>query len=231
MRNIAIIPARYGSKGLPGKNIKKLCDKPLIAWSIEHAKASKYIDEVHVSTDCEEIAAVARMHGAKVPFLRPKELAEDSTSTADVLIHHLKELEKLGLKFNHLVLLEPTSPLRESTDIDKAFEILNSNSRATSVVGIGMVESQHPSFCVTLDDQGFLKSKNNFKILRRQEIEPLYFYEGSVYISEIEAFKVNRNFYHNNTLGYVFPKWKTFEIDDIVDFIIVEALMKNRKLL
>jgi len=225
---LAVIPARGGSKGLPGKNIRPLLGKPLIAWSIEQALASKYIHTVHVSTDSEEIASIARSYGAEVPFLRPASLAIDTTPTADVLIHHLDSLDKDGEKFKHLVLLEPTSPLRETADIDSAFERLISNDQATSIVGVGLVESQHPSFCVRLTEKGFLRSENDFKVLRRQDIEPIYYYEGSVYISEIHTFRQKKNFYHPNTLGHVFPKWKTFEIDDIADFIIVEALLKNK---
>lgn len=226
MSVIAIIPARAGSKGLPGKNIRSLLGKPLIAWSIEQALASKHIQAVHVSTDSEEIASIALSYGAEVPFLRPSSLAIDTTPTADVLIHHLDSLDE---KFQHLVLLEPTSPLRETTDIDLAFEKLVSIPEATSIVGVGIVESQHPSFCVGLTENGFIRSENDFKVLRRQDIKPLYYYEGSVYISEIHTFRQKRNFYHQDTLGHIFPKWKTFEIDDIADFIIVEALLKNKE--
>jgi CMP-N,N'-diacetyllegionaminic acid synthase len=229
MSAIAIIPARSGSKGLPGKNIRSLLGKPLIAWSIEQALASKYIGVVHVSTDSEEIASIARSYGAEVPFLRPATLATDTTSTADVLIHHLNALQTEGMTFDHLVLLEPTSPLRETSDIDAAFKKLSSVPQAKSIVGVAVVESQHPSFCVSLTDAGFLRSENDFKVLRRQDIQPLYYYEGSIYISEIPTFMQKKNFYHHDTLGHIFPKWKAFEIDDITDFIIVEALLKNKK--
>lgn len=229
MSVLAIIPARGGSKGLPGKNIRPLLGKPLIAWSIEQALASKYVDHVYVSTDSEEIAQVARYYGAIVPFMRPKELASDSAKTADVLIHVMEELELTGKKYEHILLLEPTSPLRESVDIDLAYEKLISTPEATSIVGVGVVESQHPAFCVSLTTEGFLQSDNDFKVLRRQDINTIYYYEGSVYLSSIDSFREHKNFYHCRTLGYVFPKCKTFEIDDMVDFTIVEALLKNSK--
>jgi CMP-N,N'-diacetyllegionaminic acid synthase len=228
---LAVIPARGGSKGLPNKNLRPLLGKPLIAWSIEQALGSKYINEVFVSTDSEEIAQVARAYKAKVPFLRPIELATDEAKTSDVLLHFIKEIEKQNNTFTHILLLEPTSPLRETQDIDKAFEMLIRCLEATSVVGISKVEAQHPSFTINLTEDQFLRSKNNFRILRRQDIEDLYFYEGSVYISTIEKYKELNNFYHNNTLGYVMPKWKSFEIDDIVDFVIVEALLNNKEIL
>jgi|TARA_B110000116_G_C16798561_1_gene568558 CMP-N,N'-diacetyllegionaminic acid synthase len=229
MSILAIIPARGGSKGLPGKNIRPLLGKPLMAWSIEQALASKYIDHVYVSTDSEEIAVIARSYGALIPFMRPKELAKDATSTADVLIHFIKEIEGLGKKYDHILVLEPTSPLRETQDIDQAYERLLANPDARSIVGVGVVESQHPSFCVSLTNEGFLRSKNDFIVLRRQDIEPLYYYEGSVYLSDISTFKEKKNFYHNQTLGYVFPKWKALEIDDLVDFINAETLLTNKK--
>lgn len=227
---LCVVPARGGSKGLPGKNIKQLIDKPLIAWSIEQGLGSKYVNEVIVSTESEEIAEIARKYGARVPFLRPAFLAQDNSSTADVLIHLIVELEKIGESFDYILLLEPTSPLREVVDIDKAFEQLLSIQNAKSIVGISKVESQHPSFSVSLDIQNcFIQSKNNFKVLRRQEIEELYFYEGSVYISEIETYKEKKNFYHKNALGYIIPKWKSLEIDDEVDFILTEALLLARQ--
>ncbi len=228
MKVLTVVPARSGSKGLPGKNIKTLIDKPLLAWSIEQGLASRYVDKVIVSTDSEEIAAIAIKYGASVPFLRPGHLAKDETSTADVLIDLIETLEKGGEFFDYILLLEPTSPLRETSDIDNAFNNLLNTPNAKSIVGVCKVESQHPLFCVGLTDHGFLRSENNFKVLRRQDIDPLFFYEGSLYISEINLFKQLKNFYHNNSLGYIMPKWKSFEIDDEVDFLICETLLKSK---
>lgn len=224
---LTVIPARGGSKGLPGKNIKHLINKPLIAWSIEQGMGSKYVNEVIVSTDSEEIADIARQYGARVPFLRPSHLAQDTSSTKDVLIHLIEELEKKGEFYDYLLLLEPTSPLRETSDIDASIEILVNTQGARSIVGVSRVEGQHPVFCITLTENGFLESKNQFATFRRQDIDELYFYEGSIYLSEIQAYKESGTFYHEQTLGYRVPKWKSFEIDDEVDFIIVEALLKN----
>jgi N-acylneuraminate cytidylyltransferase/CMP-N,N'-diacetyllegionaminic acid synthase len=227
MRVLTVVPARSGSKGLPGKNIKILIDKPLLEWSIEQGLESKYVDEVIVSTDSEEIACIAEKYGARIPFLRPAHLAKDDTSTADVLLHLISALEKSGEYYDYILLLEPTSPLRETSDIDNAFGKLLANPKAKSIVGLSQVESQHPTFCVTRTKDGFIRSQNGFKVLRRQEIEPLYFYEGSLYISEISVYKQLKNFYHNETLGYIMPKWKSFEIDDYVDFQICETLLRS----
>lgn len=170
-----------------------------------------------------------KKYGATIPFLRPKFLAKDETATSDVLIHLIDEMEKNGIFYDYILLLEPTSPLREAIDIDNAFERLIAVNEAKSIVGISKVESQHPSFTVTIDNKNnFIQSKNDFKVLRRQEIEELYFYEGSIYISEIKTYKEQKNFYHNKTLGYIMPKWKSLEIDDNIDFIMTEALMNAR---
>jgi CMP-N,N'-diacetyllegionaminic acid synthase len=124
---IAIIPARGGSKGLPGKNIKRLAGKPLIAWTIEQAKKSGWIDKLIVDTDDEKIAEIARKYGAEVPFLRPKELAQDKSSIYDVIFHALDWFKKIGLDFDSVALLEPTSPLRKDDDIDNAVRLFLKN--------------------------------------------------------------------------------------------------------
>lgn len=227
MNILAIIPARSGSKGLKDKNIKLINGKPLIAWSIYQVLASKYVSQVYVSTDSQTIADIAKSYGAQIPFIRPSHLAEDDTPTSEVILHTIDELAKLGKVFSHVMLIEPTSPLRETSDIDAAVEELSNKSFAKSIVGISKVESQHPSFCVSLTSDNLLRSKNDFIVLRRQDIEELYFYEGSIYLSEIDTYIEKRNFYHEHTLGYIMPKYKSFEIDDEIDFDIVEMLMKK----
>lgn len=228
MKVLTVVPARSGSKGLPGKNIMPLLGKPLIGWSIEQGLACDYVDDVIVTTDSQEIADIALKFGATIPFLRPANLATDTTSTSDVLVHLIDELELQGKSYDYILLLEPTSPLREVSDLNKAFQQLKGTPEASSIVGVSRVESQHPEFCISVDDKGFLRSNNNFAVLRRQEINELFYYEGSLYLSEMQTFKKKRNFYHEHTLAYKVPKWKAFEIDDLVDFIIIEALLKNR---
>jgi N-acylneuraminate cytidylyltransferase/CMP-N,N'-diacetyllegionaminic acid synthase len=229
---IAIIPARGGSKGLPGKNIKPLCGKPLLAWSIEAGLGSQYIDEVMVTTDSEEIATIAREFGASVPFIRPSELASDTATSIDVIRHVLDFYEKKMKKsFDYTVLLEPTSPLRVKEDIDNAITQLLENPQASAVVGICKTESQNPAFLVKKNKNNFLVGYENLdmKILRRQDINDVYFFEGSVYVSDTAMLLTKNTFYHENTLGYEFPKWKSIEIDDLDDFIMVEALMTQNR--
>jgi len=227
---LAIIPARGGSKGLPGKNIKEICGKPLIAWSIEAGLSSKYIDKVVVSTDNEKIASVARKYGGQVPFLRPEGLAGDAATTFDTLKHAIEFYrESLGEIYDYIVLLEPTSPLREVKDIDLAIETLLA-SAAQSIVGVCKTESQNPAFLVLQDNRGFVSGYENkdMKVLRRQEIQDVYFFEGTIYISDTEALLQNKSFYHQATLAYEVPKYKSLEIDDMDDFIMIEAIMKHK---
>ena len=227
---LCLIPARGGSRGLPQKNIKNLNGKPLIAWSIDVALRSRYIDMVIVSTDDKDIAEISLEYGAQIPFTRPKELAEDNSKTIDVILHAINYLEGHGDYFDIIVLLEPTSPLREKSDIEQALESLVNDINAESIVGIAKVENAHPAFLVKIENK-FLRPYlfDDFKILRRQEIDQLYFYEGSLYISYVQSLKLRNNFYHEKTLGYLVPKWKSFEVDDITDFVIIEAILKARQ--
>ena len=151
-----------------------------------------------VSTDCKYIARIANQFGCTVPFIRPADLASDTASSVDVIKHAINFYQnKLSRSFDYVVLLEPTSPLRTSDDVDDAIIRLVENLLATSVVGICKTESQN--------------------------------FEGSVYVSEISTLLEKGSFYHDQTLGYEFPKWKSFEIDDLDDFIIVEALMSHKR--
>lgn len=228
---LAIIPARGGSKGLPGKNIKELCNKPLIVWSIEAGLNSSYIDEVMVSTDSKNIAKISNKYGASVPFLRPANLASDTATSFDAIKHTIDYYQNvLKKKYDYIVLLEPTSPLRKASDIDKAIEQLM-NSNADSIVGICKTEDQNPAFLVNKDAQNFISGYENkeIKILRRQDIKDVYFFEGTIYISKTEILLDKKTFYHENTIGYIVPKFKSLEIDDIDDFIMVEAIMKYKR--
>lgn len=224
---LAIIPARGGSKGLPGKNIKPLCGKPLIGWTIEQAQSSKYIDEIFVSTDSNEIAAVAEDFGIKVPFLRPAELATDTSPSSAFVLHTIDYYRNKGQEFDYILLLEPTSPLRDITDINIAIEQLLNHDTAKSIVGVSKVEATHPAFLVDISKEGLLKPYlKEMKTLRRQELSDLYFFEGSLYLSDIDFYIKEQTFYHDLTLPYVVPKYKVYEIDDIVDFYIVEKILE-----
>jgi N-acylneuraminate cytidylyltransferase/CMP-N,N'-diacetyllegionaminic acid synthase len=228
---LAIIPARGGSKGLPRKNLLLLNGLPLIAYPINAAKRSKLIDRVIVSTEDEEIASVAESYDAEVPFYRPIELAADESKTSDVILNVLVQLGKHGEEFDIVVLLEPTSPFTEAKDIDNALNLLkDSFAYADSIVGISEVKEVHPDYLVRLNRDKLISSysKIDFSgISRRQEIEPLYFFDGSFYISKIEALVKHDSFYHDRTIGFQMPSWKSIEIDDLRDLIFAEAIAKN----
>ncbi len=227
---LSVIPARGGSKGLPKKNILPLAGKPLIGWSIEAAKKSKYIDKLIVSTDDVEIANVAKSYDCEVPFLRPNDFALDDSPSSEVIIHSIDFFEKMGLIFDYIVLLEPTSPLRETSDIDKAIEILHSNiDLADSIVGVSKVEATHPAFDLRINDKGLIEPYlgGSFSLFRRQEIESLYYFEGSLYISDTQVYLKEKNFYHDRTMPFILPRWKAIEIDEYIDMIVAEAIINN----
>ncbi len=233
MEVLFVIPARGGSKGLPKKNIKPIAGKPLIAWSVEAAKTAADIIgncDVIVSTDSEEIAAIAKQYGAQIPFIRPTELANDTAPSIDVMLHAVDYMEKKGKQYKYIALIEPTSPQRDGHDLVNALNQLKNTNDAESIVGVCKTEGSHPLFLTKLN-KGFLDPYENktYKVYRRQEIDEVYFFEGSVYISKTGSLKKRKNFYHEKTLGFEMPKWKSFEIDDMTDFLIIEQLLKARK--
>lgn len=227
---LGIIPARGGSKGLPGKNLRPLLGKPLIVWSVEQGQASAAIDDLIVTTDDPAIADVAAAAGAEVPFLRPAELAADKSPTYPALSHAIDWLAARGRHYDYLVLLEPTSPLRESTDIDVAMALLDARNDAESIVAVSTVETQHPEFLVRTGEQGLLVPylRDQVRVLRRQELEHLQYLCGTIYASKIDALQQRQTFYHERTLPYPIAKHKAHEIDDLCDFVIVEALLNAR---
>lgn len=229
---LAIIPARGGSKGLPRKNLLNLAGCPLLGWPVKAARGSKYVDRVIVSTDDEEIAKISKERGAEVPFLRPRELALDTSTTISVLEHAIECIKKEGCIYEYCLLLESTSPLTESADVDSALEKLDSNRDiADSIVGVSRVEAAHPTFDVFLNKKGLIEpylTDGFSKIGRRQDLEDLYFFEGSLYISKTHILLEKRNFYHEKTLPYIVPRWKSIEVDEIVDLICIEAIMKSK---
>lgn len=227
---LAIIPARGGSKGLPGKNIRELRGKPLIAWSIEHAQKSQYVDDVYVSTDSKDIAEVAERFGVTVPELRPEYLARDAAPSSEFILHTLDLLKGRGREYDYFILLEPTSPLRDVEDVDKSIAMLVDHPESESIVGVAMSGTIHPAFMMTVGEDGFLKPLDNGRHdVRRQDLPKVYFFEGSVYVSSVDAYLKKKTFYHDKTLPYIVPEWKSHEVDDIVDFRIIETIMAMKE--
>ena len=231
-RVLAIIPARAGSKGLPNKNIRPLGGKPLLAWPIEAARGSTYVDRTIVSTDSQSYAEVAAQHGADVPFIRPAELASDSAPSIGFLLHALDTLEADGDNYHYVVLLEPTSPLTESRDIDAALERLDhSAGHAAALVGMTPMVTTHPAYAMRAQPDGLVRPLigSDFAAMpRRQDLEPLFCLDGSLYISTVEALRRERAFCHSQTIGFATERHKAMEVDDLVDFICIEAVLRHR---
>ncbi len=228
---IAIIPARAGSKGLPGKNVRPLCGKPLLAWSIESALKSRYVDEVLVSTDGDEIAGVAAKFGAKVPFRRPAELSGDEATTLSAVEHALAYYQReFDRRFDLLVLLEPTSPLREDDDVDSMLERLVARwDSFDSIVSLGEVR-EHPSIMKRLRGETIAPYCEGLsQTTRRQDNPPAYFPYGVAYIVKVDSLLRERKFHTERCCYYLIKRYQGYEIDDLHDFLCVEAVMKHER--
>jgi len=223
---LAVIPAREGSKGIRDKNIYPLCGKPLIAFSIESAKNSQFIDEIVVSTDSERIAAIAKEFGASVPFLRPKELATDTSKTIDAIIYTITELKKRGADYDILILLQPTSPLRTTEDIDGALKEFIKNNKQP-LASISEV-NDHPILMRALDNDGTLKNLLDVNSsVRRQDMPKIYRVNGSIYINCIADINTSTSF-NDNKIPYITTQNHSVDIDDEKDFILAEYYIKKR---
>ena len=228
-RVLAVIPARGGSKGFPGKNIARLNGKRVLEYSVESAKKSSYIDDLILSTDSVEISQIGEELGISVPFLRPSYLAKDTSETVDVLIHAIEFMQKSkNIEYDFVILLEPTSPLREACDIDRALEILSQSSYAKSIVSVANTGRLNPAFLVYQSSKNVLMPYvvESLKHKRRQEIEEIYFLEGTIYISEVKTLMEEKSFYHKKTIGFEVPEWKAYELDSELDFVIITAILE-----
>jgi len=220
---IAIVPARCGSKGLPGKNIKNLHGKPMIAYTIEEALKSSYIDEVIISTDCEEIEKIALKYGAKSLFLRPKELASDTAIAIDNYIYTVDRLnEEFAYNIKSFVVLQPTSPLRKTIDIDGAVQIFN-DKNADSV--ISYTEEHHPiEWHKYITEDGKFENIFEEKLQNRQEIKPSYYPNGAIFVFKHEMIKQKR-YYTDKSYSYIMPRDRSMDVDTMEDFKYIEFLL------
>ena len=229
---LAIIPARGGSKGLPGKNIKELCGKPLIAWSIEVARACRNIDRIVVSTDDDQIAEVAKKYGIELPFMRPAELATDTTSTVDLIFHTIEWLKKdQDYEDDYILLLQPTSPLRIAEDIEGVIQTLKDKD-AQAVVSVCETD-HHPWWSNTLPENGNMKDFLRPEILnkRRQDLPVFYRLNGAIYLAETDYLSEQNSFFGSDTFAYEMPKNRSIDIDSDIDFKLAELLMEKQKCL
>ncbi len=227
MSVIATICARGGSVGLPGKNIKKLNGKPLICYSIEQALKCDFIDDIFVSTDDEEIASIAQSAGAKVPFIRPKALADDVTSKLDVIQHLVSHLEKVHEKVDVIIDLDVTSPLREVSDIKNCYELLTSD---TDLVITGYISNKNPYFNMVetnLDGFVHLCKKSEKNITSRQTCPKVYAMNASIYVWQ--RFALDKKLWENERIKiYEMPIERSIDIDTPIDWKLVQLLMNEK---
>jgi N-acylneuraminate cytidylyltransferase len=221
-RLLGLVPARGGSTGIPRKNIRLLGGKPLVAWSIDAARRSRYLDRVVVSTDDEEIAACARNCGAETPFIRPTGLATDAAQGVDVVLHALDQL----LDMDAVVLLQPTSPFRSVDDIDRAVEQWNMNG--TTVVSV--TESPvSPYLAYRIADGGLVPVlKEHAGEGNRQQLPKTYTLNGAVYVAGRSALIADRAFITTTTRAYIMPAERSVDIDRESDWQYAEFLLRDR---
>lgn len=225
---LALVPARGGSKGLPRKNVLPLGGKPLIAWSVEAARRSALVDRVVVSSDDEEILGAARAAGAEVPFVRPAALAADDSSTLDVVLHALDNLAAAGQAFDYLVLLQPTSPLRQTEDIDGCLHRCR-QLQAPSCVSV-TAPDKSPFWMYTEDDRHRLVPllPDGERASQRQQLPPVVALNGAVYVSGVTALRASRAFVTAETVAWHMPRERAVDIDTALDLAIAELLLKSK---
>jgi CMP-N-acetylneuraminic acid synthetase len=230
LKVLGVIPARGGSKGIPRKNIRALAGKPLLQYTAESALAAKRLTRVVLSTEDAEIAEVGRRCGLEVPFLRPAELAQDNTPTLPVLQHVVGALEAVGQRYDAVCLLQPTSPMRWSQDIDACIELLT-DAEADSVVTLLPVPAQYnPHWVYFRGDDGFfrLSTGEANPIPRRQALPPAFRREGSVYVTRRDVLMRQNSLYGSKLAGYVLAASRSVDLDTPEDWERAEELLRSR---
>jgi N-acylneuraminate cytidylyltransferase len=213
-RTLALIPARGGSRGLPRKNVLPVAGRPLIAWTIDAARSSAVVDRLILSSDDDEIVAVAGACGCEVPFRRPAELATDVATSVDVVIHALDSVPG----YEYVVLLQPTSPLRTGEDIDAAFRLMMQRKAPACVSVCPAEESPYWMYTCSNDDE--LTSVLDPKVAasRRQDLPEICVLNGAIYIAQCEWFRRQRGFVGPGTVAYRMPRERSIDIDTSADF-------------
>jgi CMP-N-acetylneuraminic acid synthetase len=229
-RILSIITARGGSKEVPRKNVLNICGKPLIAWTIEATKNSKYIDRVIVTTDSEEIRNISIQYGAEVPFKRPYEISGDLAKQEDAVIHAMEFVEKQeGKKYDYIMILTPTTPLRDENELDKVIEELVNHPEARSILTMMKAQS-HPLFCNTIPDNLSLANfiPDDIRLKNRQEVPTYYQPSGSTSIIEWDYFLENGSIFTPLTFAYITDSITGHDINSRIDFLLAEILLKEK---
>ena len=229
MRNLGIIPARSGSKGLPDKNIKPLLGKPLMAYAIEAAVESGMFNKIHLSTDSAQYAEIGRSYGAEAPFLRSSQNSGDAASSWSVVLEVLEEYERRGTVFDTVMLLQPTSPLRTSEDIRNAYQILH-EKRALTVVSV--CEAEHPPIWSNiLPDGGCMEGcLSHMATMQRQAMQKYFRLNGALYLFAVDYFKAQKYIsYDASCFAYIMPQERSVDIDRPMDILIAETLLRAQR--
>ena len=225
---LAVIPARGGSKGVPRKNIIEVGGHPLIKYTIDCGKNSKYLDRVVISTEDLLIKRVAEENGGDVPFLRPKELAEDTSKTIDCIVHAVNTLKSMGEEYDYVMILQNTVPLRKSWHVDESIEMLIDSSER-SLVSISEVD-EHPILMRTLNEDKTVKNLLQMNsTMRRQDFPKFYKVDGAIAIQKIDdEFNLETSI-NDGKLGYVIERKYSTDIDNYLDIKIIEYYLEKEK--
>ncbi len=229
MKILGIIPARKGSKGIKNKNSKKFAGKPLIYWTIKPALKSN-LDKVMVSTDSDNIIKYSRDHGAEVPFKRPSNISQDKSKTIDVIKHAINFYKKKNEVFDAVMLLQPTCPLRNISDINNSIKILKNNKSLSSVISVQDVNAFHPARMKFMGKKNLLKDpifceKNENQ--PRQDLPKMYIRSGLIYLTRINTIIKHNSIKGKKSYGIITPPSRAFNIDDLSDFKIAELVKKR----
>lgn len=233
MRILGVIPARGGSKGVPGKNIRPILGKPLIAYTIETGLKSKMVTDVVVTTDSEEFQKIALEYGAECPFLRPAELATDTALAVPTIQHAVGEMEaRKGLKYDYIIMLQPTSPLKTAEDLDGALNKLI-DEKADGIISVVDVDNNHPMKMKKFlgDDarSGQLVDyeKPPYENCPRQHLPPVYIVNGAFYATKRDVFMNDNTFQGEHCIGYIMSPERSVNIDTPFDFLLAEHTLKE----
>lgn len=219
---LAIIPARGGSKGVPRKNIRDLAGKPLIAWTIEEAKKSKYITRLILSSDDEEIIKIAKHYDCEVPFVRPMEFSQDDTPGIAPVLHAIEKCPG----YDYVVLLQPTSPLRTVEDIDNCIDYIL-KEQAEFFVSVTETEKT-PYWMYTVEDKNLKPLMNQENLItRRQDSPKVYVLNGAIYVARVDSLVKAKTFLTKDTRAFVMPNERSFDIDNELDMIVCETILNQ----
>ena len=227
MNELVIIPARGGSKGLPGKNIKLLNGKPLIYYTLDAALDVADPQNICVSTDSDEIISKIREYGLNVPFKRPLELATDTAGTYDVILHAIDFYEKRGQRFDRIILLQPTSPFRTGSHIKQALTVYNKN--LDMVVSVKETKASPYFTLFEENEKGYLMLSKPCGFTRRQDCPKVYEYNGAIYIMNINSLKMRTPDKFERIKKYLMSAQDSLDIDNMLDFVFAQAIIDFTK--